>query len=75
MTAPELMGHVAIPYNWKEFQFHRGSSFNVTSILKSGLIAGGQEKQGRKTPLNPFGDNPEEELRNDLPKPKNTQLK
>ena len=49
MTAPELMGHLAIPYNWKDFLFHRGSSFNVTSILKSGLIAGGQEKQGRKT--------------------------
>ena len=22
MMAPELMGHVTIPYNWKEFVFH-----------------------------------------------------
>ena len=64
--APELMGHVAIPYIWKEFLFHRGCSFDVTSILRSGLIAGGREsKEGRHTifftPLNPFGDNPDEE--------------
>ena len=66
LIAPELMGHVAIPYKWKEFLFHRGCSFNVTSILKSGLIAGGREsKEGRQTIfytlLNPFGDNRDEE--------------
>ena len=27
MMAPDLMGHVAIPYSWKEFVFHRGWSF------------------------------------------------
>ena len=76
LKAPELMGHVAIPYKWKEFLFHRGCSFNVTSILTSGLIAGGREsKEGRQiiffTPPNPFGDNPdEEELCDDLSKPK-----
>ena len=42
------MGHVAIPYNWKEFLFHRGCSFNSTSILQSGLIAG-ERKQRRTT--------------------------
>ena len=26
---PELMGHVAIPFNWKQFLFHRGCSFNL----------------------------------------------
>ena len=41
LTAPELMGHVCIPYKWKEFLFHRACSYDVTSILKSGLIAGG----------------------------------
>ena len=76
LTAPELMGHVAIPYKWKEFLFHRGCSFDVTSILTSGLIAGGREsKEGRQTifftPLNPFGDNPdEEEPSEDLSKPR-----
>ena len=43
-----MMGHVAIPYNWKEFLFHRGGSFNCTSILQSGLIAG-ERKQRRTT--------------------------
>ena len=76
MIALELMGHVAIPYKWKEFLFHRGCSFDVTSIRRSGLLAGGREsKEGRQTiiftPLNPFGDNPdEEEPRNDLSKPR-----
>ena len=76
MIAPELMGHVAIPYKWKEFLFHRGCSYNVQSILGSGLIAGGREsKQGRQTvffaPLNPFGSNPDEEkLSGDLSNPR-----
>ena len=60
MMAPELMGHVAIPYNEKEFVFHRGCSLNIKSILVTGLIAGGREsKEGRQTifftPLNPYG--------------------
>ena len=29
LIAPELMGHVAIPYTRKEFLFHRGCSFDV----------------------------------------------
>ena len=76
LIAPELMGHVAIPYKWKEILFHRGCSFDVASVLKSGLIAGGKEsKEGRQTifftPLNPFGDNPdEEEPCDDLSKPR-----
>ena len=37
LIAPELRGHVAIPHKWKEFLFHRGCSFDVTSILKAGL--------------------------------------
>ena len=50
MIALELMCHVAFPYGWKEFLFHLGCSYDVTSILKSGLIAGGREsKEGRKT--------------------------
>ena len=70
LTAPELMGHVATPYNWKEFLYHRGFSFDVTSILQSGLVAGAREsREGRQTifftPLNPFGDNPDEEKPSD----------
>ena len=76
LIAPELMGHVAIPYKWKEFLFHRGCSFDVTLILRSGLIAARrQSNEGRQTifftPLNPFGDDPdEEEPSDDLPKPR-----
>ena len=29
--------------NWKQFVFFRGCSFNLTSILNAGLIAGGRE--------------------------------
>ena len=69
------MGHVVTPYNWKEYSFHRGCSYDVQSFLKSGLIAGGRESKGRQiiffTLLNPFGDNPyEEELSDDLSKPR-----
>ena len=55
-------------------------SYNVQSMLRSGLIAGGRErKEGRQTifftPLNPFGDNPdEEEPRDDLSKPRKATL-
>ena len=64
------MGHAVIPYKWKEYLFHRGCSFNCTSILQSGLIAGGRaSREGRQTvfftPLNPFGDNPDEERPSD----------
>ena len=60
---------------WREFLFHRGCSCDVTTILKAGLIAGGRNnKEGRPTIfftlLNPVGDNPDEELGDDLSKPK-----
>ena len=54
----------------------RGCSYDATSILKSGLFAGGREsKEGRQTifftPLKPFGDiSDEEEPRDDLSKPR-----
>ena len=76
LIAPELMDHVAIPYKWREFLFHRGCSFDVTSILKAGLIAGRRQSKERRqtiffTPLSPFGDNPdEEEPSDDLSKPR-----
>ena len=40
LIEPELMGHVAIPFNRTQFCFHRGCSFNLKSILEAGLIAG-----------------------------------
>ena len=50
LIAPELMGHVAVPYKWKEILFHRACSHDVQPILKSGRIAGGREgKEGRQT--------------------------
>ena len=45
MIAPELMDHIAIPYNWQEFVFHRGCSFNLSSFLETGLIAGKKAKK------------------------------
>ena len=64
------------PCKWKEFLDYQGCSHDVTSILRSGLIAGGREsKDGRQTvffaPLNPFGNNPDEdEPSDDLLKPR-----
>ena len=54
------MVHVANPYKWEEFLFHRGCSCDVTTSLKAGLIAGGRNsKEGRPTIffklVNPFG--------------------
>ena len=59
---PELMWHVLLPYDWKEFVFLRFCPFSIQSILENKLIAGGkQSKEGRqtifKTPLNIFGEN------------------
>ena len=53
---------VFIPYYWSEFV--------LQSILENGLIAGGKQgKEGRQTifstPLNPFGENPDEEAPSD----------
>ena len=64
------MGHVANSIYWTEFVFHRGCSFNVNSILTTGLIARGRgSKEGRQTifftPLNPLGENPDDEAPSD----------
>ena len=48
MVEPEMLDHVLIPPNWKEFVFHRGCSFNLTSILSAELIAGGREGRRRR---------------------------
>ena len=67
LTALELLGHVALPYNRKEFILHKGCSFDCISILKPRLVAGGRSiRNGRQTvfctPLNPLlEDDPEEE--------------
>ena len=68
--APVLMQHILIPYNWKQFVFHRGCSFSIQSILEIGLIAWGKQRnEGRQTifftPLNPFWENPDEEAPSD----------
>ena len=60
--APEMMGHVLLPYRWKEFLYHEGCSFDMKSILEHG---GKETKEGRRTiffsPLNPFGKDEEAE--------------
>ena len=40
---PELKEYTSIPHDWKEYIFHRGSSWDAQSILVSGLIPGGME--------------------------------
>ena len=52
---------------WKEFVFHRGFSFKLTSILNAGPTAGGREGRETRhtvffTPLNPWGNEIEEEF-------------
>ena len=44
--APEMMEHVMIPYDWKEIVFHRGCSFNLSSLLENALAPGGKESKG-----------------------------
>ena len=44
-----LVGHVAIPFEWKGFQCHRGCSLNIKSILDAGLIGAGKRKKTRTT--------------------------
>ena len=66
-----LDGHVVFPFRWKEFLYHRGCSSNSKSILQAGVIAGGRDrKEGRKivffTPLDPFGDEAQEEIQQRL---------
>ena len=49
LIEPELMGHVAFPFNWI-FLVRRGCSFNLKSILEAGLITGWKEcREGRQT--------------------------
>ena len=36
MIEPEMVGHVLIPLNWKQF-VARGCSFNLKSVLGAGL--------------------------------------
>ena len=57
-----------LSFNWKQFVFHQGCSFNFKSVLEAGLIAGRREsREGRQTvfftPLDPWGDEIEEFLR------------
>ena len=61
------MCHVAIPLRCEEFLYQKGSSFNVDSIPQVGLIASGKDtEEGRQTvfftPLDPSGDDTEEEF-------------
>ena len=71
LIARELVVHVPTSYNWKEFLVNNGSSFDCTSILKSGLVAVGRTiKNGRQTvffaPPNPiFETEPGEILTSD----------
>ena len=77
VIALELMGHVAIPSNWKESCFIEDALImSLQSSNQDSSIAGGREsEEGRQTiffpPFNTLGDNPdEEEPSDDLSKPR-----
>ena len=65
MISPELMGHVKIPTDWKEFVFHTGCSkdkrsfFGQASLLEKETKV--EDRQFFFTPLNLFGQNSDEE--------------
>ena len=68
--SPCVMGYTIIPCDWKEYIFHKGSSCDAQSVLVSGLIPGGKENDKSRqtvfiTPLDPFGNNPDEEKPHD----------
>ena len=76
VIAPELMGHVAVLFNWKEFIFHRGCAFNSKSIPDAGLIAGGKEGKEMTYCIlhsTPCGDEVEEKFEGGLSKPRKVQ--
>ena len=64
--ALELMDHVAIPYNWKEFEILPTS---ILSLPQDTLLEEEKSKEGRPTifftPLNLFGENSDEEAPSD----------
>ena len=77
VIALELMGHVAIPSNWKESCFIEDALImSLQSLNQDSSIAGGREsEEGRQTvffpPFNTLGNNPdEEEPSDDLSKPR-----
>ena len=69
VIACELMDHVAIPIEWKEFLFQRGYSIN-TNLTYGTHRYGKESKEGRQTvfftPLDPWRDETEEEFDSDL---------
>ena len=59
-----------VPRNWKRYVIHRGLSWNVRSILGTGLVPGGKEEDKARqavslTPTNLFGNAPGEEAPHD----------
>ena len=66
VMSPELMGDVKIPYDWKEFVFHRGCSYDMKSILDKDLIAGERDQKVEDSHISShrsifFGENSDEE--------------
>ena len=47
LTSPEIMGYTSILCDWKEYIFHRRSSWNAQSILRSGLIPGARKENDK----------------------------
>ena len=67
---PEMMEYTPILCDWKEYIFHRGSSWDAQSLSGCGIIPGGKENDKARqvvffTPLNPFGNAPDEEKPHD----------
>ena len=67
---PEKMEFTLIPYNWKEYVFHRDLHGVPNLFFVSGQIPGGKESDKARqgvffTLLDPFGNKPDEEKPHD----------
>ena len=72
---PSLQDNVLIPDNFFEYIYHVGCSFNLHSIITSGLIAGGKMSSRDRqpvffTPVNPLATRCQEKKEVDLTKPR-----
>ena len=56
------MNHVLLTLKWKDIMYHKGSIFNMKSIIADGLVPGGKRiKQNCFSPLDPFESDDEDE--------------
>ena len=74
---PSLQDNVVIPSNFFQFFYNVGCAFNLHSIIKSGLIPGGQNSSKRQTvfflPVDPMDKSHKDPKVIDLTAPRHAQ--